>query len=307
MPKRRLVRQLIPEPESQLLRGKKLEDTPPPPPVKAYKNDIFLNSNAARPIRVLCELMEPEERLKQEGIENFLVFFGSARTLGVKECAAKITQVERQLKKKPRSRKLKDELKKLKRLQLGAQYYDDAVLLASELTEWSKSLGDPDHRFYICSGGGPGMMEAANRGASEAGGRSIGLGISLPFEQTNNPYISHSLNFEFHYFFVRKYWFLYLAKALVVFPGGFGTMDELFEMLTLIQTQKTSKPIPIVLYGADFWNNLIHWDMFLEWGMISPEDMDLFTIIDNVEEAKAYVIREVTENFIEKDQLGLRH
>ena len=305
--KRKLVHQLIPEPEP---RGKKSQpnggEIPPPAPVKAYKNDVFLNSSAARPIRVLAELMEPEERLKKEGVENFLVFFGSARTRGVEDIADTIAKLERKIKRQPRVKKLRDELKRLKRLQVGARYYDDAVELASELTEWSKSLNDPEHRFYICSGGGPGIMEAANRGASESDGRSIGLGISLPFEQSNNPYISHSLNFEFHYFFVRKYWFLYLAKALVVFPGGFGTMDEVFEMLTLIQTQKTEKRIPIVLYGSDFWNELINWDMFLEWGMISPEDLELFTVIDSVQEAKDYLIKEVTEHFIEKNDLGLK-
>ncbi len=174
------------------------------------------------------------------------------------------------------------------------------------MTDWSKSLKDPDHRFYICSGGGPGMMEAANKGASLAGGRSIGLGISLPFEQTNNPYISHSLNFEFHYFFIRKYWFLYLAKALIVFPGGFGTMDELFEMLTLIQTQKTRKRIPIVLYGSEFWKRLIDWDLFVEWGMISPTDLELFRIFDTIEDAREYVIDTVTREFIDQNQLGLK-
>lgn len=302
---KKLVHPLIPEPEPRRRRPSDPREGPPPPPVKAYKNDVFLNSNAARPIRVLAELMEPEDRLRKEGIENFLVFFGSARTRGTEDIAGEITSLEKAIRRQPRARKLRARLKTLKRLRTGARYYDDAVRLASELTEWSKRLNDPKHRFYICSGGGPGIMEAANRGSSEAGGRSIGLGISLPFEQSNNPYISHSLNFEFHYFFVRKYWFLYLAKALVVFPGGFGTMDELFEMLTLIQTQKTAKRIPIVLYGSDFWNELVNWDMFVEWGMISPEDLDLFQVFDEVEPARDYLIREVTEHFIDKDNLGL--
>lgn len=275
----------------------------PPPPVKAYKNEVFLNSDAARPVRVLAELLEPKERLEKEGIENFLVFFGSARTLPTEDVNLAIAKIEKKTRKSKADRA---ELLRLQRLKRGARYYDDAVRLAEELTLWSKSLMDPEHRFYICSGGGPGMMEAANRGSSKAGGRSIGLGISLPFEQHNNAYISHSLNFEFHYFFVRKYWFLYLAKALIVFPGGFGTMDELFEILTLIQTQKTNKQVPIVLYGTDFWKSIINWQVFIDWGVISPEDMDLLHFSDDVEEARDFIIREVTRHYIETDDCGLR-
>jgi hypothetical protein len=295
MPKK-LVKPLVPA-------GDPEKAADPPPPVKAYKNEVFLNSDAARPVRVLAELLEPNERLKKEGIENFLVFFGSARTLPTDEVTRRIDRLE---KKKRKSKADKDELVKLKRLKKGARFYDDAVRLAEELTVWSKNLMDPEHRFYICSGGGPGMMEAANRGASQAGGRSIGLGISLPFEQHNNAYISHSLNFEFHYFFVRKYWFLYLAKALIVFPGGFGTMDELFEMLTLIQTQKTKKKIPIVLYGTEFWKSLMNWDVFIEWGAISPDDMDLIHFSDSVEEARDFIIDQVTRHYIDQDDCGLR-
>ncbi len=273
-----------------------------PLPVKAYRNEVFLNSEAARPVRVLAELLEPKERLEKEGIENFLVFFGSARLLSTEDVSSAIAKIE---KKKRKSKADREELLRLKRLKRGARYYDDAVKLAEALTLWSKSLMDPEHRFYICSGGGPGIMEAANRGSSKAGGRSIGLGISLPFEQNNNAYISHSLNFEFHYFFVRKYWFLYLAKALIVFPGGFGTMDELFEILTLIQTQKTNKKVPIVLYGTEFWNSIINWQVFTDWGVISPEDMDLLHFSDDVEDARDFIIREVTRHYIETDDCGL--
>ncbi len=276
----------------------------PPPLVKAYHNDDFLNSPAARPIRVLCEFTEPAERLKKAGVENFLVFFGSAR---IRQSATVEAEIEALQAAETRAGKLSDEeaqqLARLERERRSARYYDDAVELARQLTEWSMGLHDPKNRFYICSGGGPGIMEAANRGASEAGGRSIGLGISLPFETSNNPYITHSLSFEFHYFFVRKYWFLYLAKALVIFPGGFGTMDELFEMLTLIQTKKTAKEIPIVLYGSEFWNSLINFDTLVEWGTISPKDLKLFRIIDSIDEARDYIIGEVTERFIQKGKV----
>ena len=177
-----------------------------------------------------------------------------------------------------------------------AKYYDDAVELARKLTEWSLSIQDEAERFYICSGGGPGMMDAANKGAYLAGGNSIGLGISLPFEQHLNHYCSDELSFEFHYFFTRKYWFMYPAKALVVFPGGFGTMDELFEMLTLIQTHKIEKRLPILLYGAEFWNDILNFDAFRKWGVISDIDLNLFKIIDNVDEAAEILKRELSTN-----------
>lgn len=294
---KKLVKPLTPE------EGNGGKASEPPLPVKAYKNEIFLNSDDARPVRVMAELLEPKVRLEREGIENFLVFFGSARTLSSEDVQKCISEIE---KKESKTEEDGVELKRLKSLHRGGRYYDEAVQLARELTEWSKSLKHPEHRFYICSGGGPGIMEAANRGASQAGGRSIGLGISLPFEQHNNPYISHSLNFEFHYFFVRKYWFLYLAKALVIFPGGFGTMDELFEILTLLQTEKTKKAIPIVLHGTEFWKKIIDWDVFIEWGVISPEDMDLIHFSDSVEETRDYIIKEVTRHYIDKDDCGLK-
>jgi len=296
MAKKKLVHpEITPEQNS-------LHEDERPPPVKAYHNREFLNSDSARPVRVLSELLEPKERLEKEGIENFLVFFGSARILPPKEIEEKIAALENE---GNHTGEYRGQLAELKRLQHGARYYADAVTLAEELTHWSKSLKNPEHRFYICSGGGPGIMEAANRGASQAGGRSIGLGISLPFEQLNNPYISHSLNFEFHYFFVRKYWFLYLAKALIVFPGGFGTMDELFEMLTLVQTNKTAKKLPIVLYGSEFWKKAINWDTFVDWGVISPEDLNLFIMSDSVEETRDYIIDKVTEYYIDPEKCGL--
>lgn len=181
----------------------------------------------------------------------------------------------------------------------SAPYYDKAVELAEELTSWSMSL-DPDdqRRFIICSGGGPGIMEAANLGAHKVGGKSIGLGISLPFEQGINPYIQDSLKFEFHYFFVRKYWFVLLAKAFVAFPGGFGTMDELFESLTLIQTRKIDQVPPVVLFGSEFWNPLFNFDLLVEWGTISKQDLDLFKVVDTVKDARDHIIEKLTKLYL---------
>ena len=170
-----------------------------------------------------------------------------------------------------------------------SRYYQDAVELARMITAWSKDIYTRNQctgrRFIVCSGGGPGIMEAANRGASEAGGYSIGLNISLPFEQEPNPYISRELRFEFHYFFVRKFWLAYLAKALIIFPGGFGTLDEMMEILTLVQTGKITKSMPIILFGSSFWKEIINFQALVDWGMIKPEDLDLFTFCDTPQEA----------------------
>ena len=179
-----------------------------------------------------------------------------------------------------------------------ARYYDDAVTLAERLTKWSKGIPERKRRFVVCSGGGPGIMEAANRGAAQAGGYSIGLNISLPFEQMPNPYQTRELSFEFHYFFIRKFWFVYLAKALVVFPGGFGTLDELFEILTLVQTRKTAKKIPIVLYGEEFWKEVVRFDSLVKWGTISREDLDLFHFANNVDTAFEYIRDELTKRYL---------
>lgn len=248
-------------------------------PVKAYENLDFLHSPAARSIRVQCELTEPFHRLRRNGIYNTVVFFGSARTKPVNEVG---TVAE----------------------QLSAPYYEAARELAKVMTEWSMQITEPKHRYYVCSGGGPGIMEASNRGAMDAGGKTLGLGISLPFEQSNNKYITEELDFEFHYFFVRKYWFTYLAKALVAFPGGFGTMDELFENLTLVQTEKTQKKMPIVLFGADFWNDIVNFDNFLKWGMISEKDLELFKIIDSVPEAHRFLVQEINKLHIKYHNNG---
>lgn len=274
---------------------------PYPKSSKAYENLDFLHSPVARNIRVQCELTEPEYRLRQQGVRNTIVFFGSARTLSEEKATANLAKVRAESAGLPPAEKAKL-IARAEALLAGSAYYEAARKLANELTTWSdKTIGRPDRRFYICSGGGPGIMEAANRGAHEAGGRSVGLGISLPFEQHGNEWIPEELNFEFHYFFVRKYWFLYLAKTMVVFPGGFGTMDELFEMLTLVQTKKTKKNIPIILFGSAFWNSLLNFDTFLRWGLISEEDVNLFKIIDTVEEARDYIIKEMTDHYLHRD------
>ena len=179
-----------------------------------------------------------------------------------------------------------------------SRYYEDARTLAGKFTKWSKGLKGTKHRYIICSGGGPGIMEASNRGASEAGGVNVGLTISLPNESSGNKWISDDLDMKFHYFFMRKFWFLYLAKALIVWPGGFGTLDELMELLTLIQTEKIKKRLPIVLYGKEFWEKVVNWDYLVDIGTISPEDLDLFHISDDINDTFNYVTK-----FIEKNQL----
>ncbi|MEM7790426.1 MAG: LOG family protein [Verrucomicrobiota bacterium] len=269
-------------------------------PLKAYKNLEFLNSEPARNIRVLCEMTEPGLRFAQENIEDTVVLFGSARTRLPEQAAAELKSVEASI--ADLDQPTKEEARRLQIAQANqksAPYYKAAMELAEELTKWSMSLKSEDkRRFIICSGGGPGIMEAANRGANNVGGKSIGLGISLPFEQGVNAYIPKNLKFEFHYFSVRKFWFVLLAKALVAFPGGFGTMDELFETLTLVQTKKIETAPPIVLFGSEFWNNVINFDTLVEWGTISAEDKNLLRIIDSVEEARDYIIESLSERFL---------
>ncbi len=258
---------------------------------KAYKDLDFLMSRDARPIRILAEYLEPQARFKRYGISDTVVFFGSARALPMEQADE---QLKRAQDEGPAA--AIDRAKRDKRL---ARYYEDARKLAFLLTKWSKELKTHERRFIVCSGGGPGIMEAANRGASEAAGVSIGLGISLPEETTANPYITRELLFEFHYFFTRKFWFVYPAKAMVVFPGGFGTMDELFELLTLIQTGKIGKSLPIVLYGREFWEGVINLDMLLDWGTISKEDLGLVRIASSPEEAFEYLEGELTRLYVD--------
>ena len=252
-------------------------------PVKAYKNTKFLSSPEARPIRILCEFLEPLSRFKALGIQDTVVFFGSARIRPPEQVREEIHRLEQTLAVSP-SESTRQELTRAKRRLHMSRYYQEAMELARLLTGWTQTL-DQKHRFVICSGGGPGIMEAANRGATEAGGHSIGLNISLPFEQQPNPYVSEELAFEFHYFFMRKFWFAHLARALVVFPGGYGTLDELFEILTLVQTGKEHKKVCIVLYGKEYWDQIIRFDKLVEWEVISPRDLELFPLCDTPEEA----------------------
>ena len=269
-------------------------------PLKAYKNLDFLNSDPARNIRILCEMTEPGLRFAKQNVEDTIVLFGSARTKPIAIAERELAVIKSAI-KDPENLTV-EEKRSLQQAECAiksAPYYDAAVQLSESLTRWSMSLSkDHQRRFLICSGGGPGIMEAANLGAHNAGGKSVGLGISLPFEQGVNEYIPKELQFEFHYFFVRKYWFVLLAKALVAFPGGFGTMDELFETLTLVQTNKIEEVPPIVLFGSEFWNDVCDFDALVKWGTISSEDVDLFKIVDTVEEAHDYIVDCLTERFL---------
>ena len=252
-------------------------------PPKAYNNDDFLDHPTARPIRILSEYLEPQKRFEEQRIKDTILFFGSARTISREQA---LTELEA-------AKGGQGDVDGANiRLEMS-RYYEETRDLARRLTQWSKSLKGQGRRFVVCSGGGPGIMEAANRGASEAKGENIGLCISLPFETSHNPYITRKLAFEFHYFFMRKYWFLYLAKAMVIMPGGFGTLDELMEALTLIQTQKMVKPMPIVLYGSDYWDKVIDFETMVKYGLIDAADVDLFHRSDSVEEAFAFITAEL--------------
>jgi uncharacterized protein (TIGR00730 family) len=267
---------------------------------KAYHNEDFLNSADARTIRILSEYLEVESRLRHYNIKDTVVFYGSARTLSNAEAAEKMTAVNRELAQaKSPTKKLLQKLKAAEQDLKNSRYYEDARSLSYQLAKWSLDLED-DKRFIVCSGGGPGIMEAANRGAAEAGSPTIGMNISLPFEQAPNPYISENLSFEFHYFFMRKFWFVYLAKALVVFPGGYGTFDELFELLTLRQTQKVTKPLCVIIYGREFWEQVVDFKKLAEWGVITEDDLNLFHIADDVEDAFITLRTHLEREFVGK-------
>jgi uncharacterized protein (TIGR00730 family) len=235
----------------------------------AYRNQEFLDAPDARPLRILSEYLYPLSHFRKEKIRDTIVFFGSARTF---EASA------------------------------SGRYYTEARQLAHRLTDWSDNLDEANRRFVVCTGGGPGIMEAANRGAAEAGGKTVGLNIGLPMEQRPNPFITPGLNFEFHYFFMRKFWFAYLAKALVVFPGGFGTLDELMEVLTLTQTEKLVKKMVVVLYGTTFWKEILNFDALVRHGMIDERDLNLFQYADDVDTAFQLLKDGLTKYYLEPDK-----
>jgi uncharacterized protein (TIGR00730 family) len=249
----------------------------------AYQNEPFLNSPDGRILRILAEYSEPLSRFRREQIQDTVVFFGSARFHSLSHAQASLARLEDPANPLSETEVAAERKRAIASVDM-ARYYEDARRMAKLLTEWSIQIPAKRHRFVVTTGGGPGIMEAANLGAQEAGGKTVGLNINLPFEQSPNPYITPSLNFEFHYFFMRKFWFAYLAKALVIFPGGFGTMDELFEILTLAQTEKLAKKILVVIYGSEYWNKVINFQAMAEAGVISPQDVDLFRIVDSPEE-----------------------
>lgn len=253
---------------------------------KAYQDSRFLQSRDARALRILAEYLEPLYRFQRHNIQDTIVFMGSARLVS-EEAAQAALEKARQAGQGIEAAAAA--------LRLSA-YYEAARELAGRLTEWSKKLDHNERRFVVCTGGGPGIMEAANRGASEAKGLNIGLTISIPDEEFDNPYVSRELHFYFHYFFMRKFWFVYLAKAVVLFPGGYGTLDELFEILTLVQTRKTKKRMPIVLFGTKYWEDVINFDALVQYGTIAPHDRDLFHRTDSVDEAYDIVTRGLTEH-----------
>src|SRR5260370_1712714 len=249
----------------------------------AYQNKPFLNSPDGRILRLLSEYSEPLSRFRREQIQDTVVFFGSARIHSRDNASNRLTAVRGNGAQVSAAQQAKD-MKRAEAAVDMARYYEDARRLAFLLTKWSTQIPAKRHRFVVTTGGGPGIMEAANLGAHQAGGKTIGLYIHLPFEQNPNPYITPSLNFEFHYFFMRKFWFAYLAKALVIFPGGFGTMDELFEILTLAQTDKLAKKIVVVVYGSAYWKKIINFQAFVDAGTVSPDDLELVQFVNSPEE-----------------------
>ena len=287
-----------------------------PPALKkaplAYENPEFLNGADGRPMRIVAEYLEPLARFRRENIQDTVVFFGSARFRGKAEADHELELLDNTGSSQPApsheqpasvpqiAEGTATDLQRKRAVAAVemARYYEDARRLAGMLTHWAKGIPSKRRRFVVTSGGGPGIMEAANRGAWEAGGKTIGLNIRLPFEQSPNPYITPELNFEFHYFFMRKLWFAYLSKALVVFPGGFGTLDEMFEILTLAQTQKLAKKITVVIYGSEYWKKVFDLDALVDTVAISPKDIELFQYADTPEQAFEMLRQGLTENYL---------
>lgn len=271
-----------------------------PKTVKAYHDEEFLASSDARTIRLLSEYLEPKARFKKHKIMDTIVFFGSARLKSRKEATAALNKFKNANPKTITN--FAQELRKAQHHVQMSKYYEDAVELSRRLTEWSMNLETKANRFIVCTGGGPGIMEAANRGAKKAGGYSVGLNISIPFEQYVNPYVTKELSFEFHYFFMRKFWFSYLSKALVVFPGGFGTFDELFEVLTLVQTEKIRKKLGIVIYDEKYWKSVVNFDALIEQGVINESDLKLFHFCNDVDSAFKIIKEHLEKNFLKEKE-----
>ena len=250
----------------------------------AYHDSRFMESTAARPIRILSEYLDPLVRFRREGIGDTIVMFGSARILPREKAVARLERA-RVAARRRRTQATREELRVARNHVEMSRYYEDARALSRRITTWAMSLGAHPRRFVICSGGGPGIMEAANLGAAEAGGKSVGLSIELPHEQAPNSFISRELSFNFHYFFMRKLWFAQLAKALIVFPGGFGTMDELWEMLTLMQTGKLPGHNLVLIYGRNYLDRVLNWREMLRSGTINEREYGLLRFSDSVEDA----------------------
>ena len=258
--------------------------------IKAYANEAFLNGKHGRAVRILAEYLEPKSRFEREKVDDTIVFMGSARTPSREDAEQKLRAAEQSG-------------GDLTAARMGLEmsvYYEAARELAFRLTNWSKQIDKNEKRFVVCTGGGPGIMEAANRGAAEARGMNVGLTISIPVEEFDNKYVTRELAFHFHYFFMRKFWFAYLAKAVIVFPGGFGTLDELFELLTLVQTRKLRKPMPIVVFGGDYWREVIDFDALVRHGTIDARDIELMRFTDSVDEAYDYIVKQLAEHALGK-------
>lgn len=263
-------------------------------PKKAYENDNFLNSADGRVLRMLSEYLHPKSKFRKHKIMDTIVFFGSARLKSKRDALADFRKIN---KMNPKSSGFAQKLRYSQLMVDMSRYYEDAVELSRRLTEWSLNLDTTANRFIVCTGGGPGIMEAANKGAKKAGGYSVGLNISIPFEQFVNRYVTPDLSFEFHYFFMRKFWFAYLSKALIVFPGGFGTMDECFEVLTLVQTEKIKKKLLMVVYDEKYWKSIINFEVLVEKGMIDESDLKLLNFCSSIDEVFDKVVKHLGKHY----------
>ena len=267
-----------------------------------YSDPLFMESLPARPVRILTEYIDPLERLRREKVGDTIVMFGSARVVSKEQAQAHLQKLRKDG-KRSRTPEHRAAIRNAKAALEMSRYYEEARELSRRITSWAMSIGDHPRRFVICSGGGPGIMEAANLGAAQAGGKSIGLSIELPHEQRPNDFISPELSFMFHYFFMRKLWFAQLAKALIIFPGGFGTMDELWEMLTLMQTGKLHRRNLILIYGRKYWDRVLDWKHMLRCGTINQHEYGLLQFADTVDQAFERVREDLEKHHLEPDSL----